>query len=289
MFEGRAITGAEIVDLLHDEDLYPSQDFAWELVGNVWDQIQRRAGWIGKSYPIRSRGLRLESLGKWSKYVGYSFCLVLSLAECYPKWAQQPSHDYLEQGELFEAFTGECLSNLLDGWSVHQTGWTRKKAKQLPQVVSEVATLLGKNSAIFLGGRLRMPTRRVWTSSASDLSQIVELAYRRICSNAPAARTGRANGKPPIWESGRRLSSLPLIQTRLFRSPSPCRKKSFGAVALPCRGCCWTAIDCWSQAVISESGSRRVFQKDCSHGRMRALASCRSSDAAGILLFRPHA
>lgn len=144
LFEGRAITGAEIVDLLHDEDLYPSQDFAWELLGNVWDQIQRRAGWIGKSYPIRTRGLRLESLDEWSKYVGYSFCLVLSLAESYPKWAQQSSHDYLEQGELFEAFTGECLSKLLNGWSVHQTGWTRKKAKQLPQVVSEVASLLGE-------------------------------------------------------------------------------------------------------------------------------------------------
>ena len=40
LFEQETLTGADIVDLLLEQDLYRSQDFAWEFMGNVWGELK---------------------------------------------------------------------------------------------------------------------------------------------------------------------------------------------------------------------------------------------------------
>jgi hypothetical protein len=147
LFDDGEIGGADVVDFLRENEIYADQDFAWELVNDAFSNIRERSRLIGSSYPIELIGTtRLQQKGQWQLYPGYSFCLVLSLARCYPQWARAFGPDYTVQGELFEALTAEAVRASLSDWTVHPTGWTRTAPRRLGTIVADVAARLGETT-----------------------------------------------------------------------------------------------------------------------------------------------
>ncbi|MES2510807.1 MAG: hypothetical protein V4625_12820 [Pseudomonadota bacterium] len=139
------LTDADVVDVLRENELYATQDFAWEFVNDAFSHIRDRARLFGHGYPIEFQSKhRLRARGTVEAYGAYGFCLVLSLPGAYPKWAKNFGQDFNEQGELFEKLTAESVAASLSGWTVHSTGWSRTATKKLKAVVDEVASLLGE-------------------------------------------------------------------------------------------------------------------------------------------------
>jgi hypothetical protein len=145
LFKDESISGADVVDLLRENEVYESQDFAWELVNDIFGRVQQRSRFLGDGYPFElRRATRLQRRGSWEEYAPYSFCLALSLAPIFPEWARRFGTDYTEQGELFESLTAESIRASLAGWQTYPTGWTRTAPRKLSEVVSKVASLLGE-------------------------------------------------------------------------------------------------------------------------------------------------
>jgi hypothetical protein len=147
LFDDGEISGADVVDFLRENEIYADQDFAWELVNDAFSNIQERSRLMGQSYPIELIGrTRLQQKGEWQLYPAYSFCLALSLANCYPQWARGFGHDYTVQGELFEALTAESVRASLSDWTVYATGWTRTAPRRLSAIVADIAARLGETT-----------------------------------------------------------------------------------------------------------------------------------------------
>ena len=138
------LSASQVVDLLCDSGVYKEQDFAWEMVSNAWRELKRRGDYLGIGSPLEIGKLRLKRLGEWRNFSAYSFCIILSYAKWYPKWAGGFGADFTKQGELFEALTKESLNALFPGWEIHSTGWTRTHTSKLGQVVREIAAQLGE-------------------------------------------------------------------------------------------------------------------------------------------------
>jgi hypothetical protein len=137
---------SDIKDVLMDEHLYDQQDKASELLADVWREFDRRVSALGKSYPLQVENLRLSRLTTWRQSPAYSFCLLLSYAERYRKWAKRFGPDFTEQGLLFEEITVEALKRELSGWNIHSTGWSRARAAGLRTIVEDVRARLGEEA-----------------------------------------------------------------------------------------------------------------------------------------------
>ena len=95
------------------------------------------------------------------------------MAPYYDWWVYEFGHDYTEQGELFELVTKASLETQFTGWVVHQTGWTRRNAAGLEQVVNEVTRHLGEQK-----GRLEL-----WSKSNAKELGLDLLCYRPFPDN----------------------------------------------------------------------------------------------------------
>jgi hypothetical protein len=137
---------SDIKDVLMEEYLYDKQDRASEFLADVWSEFDRRRSVLGNSYPIQIENLRLLRLTTWRQSPAYSFCLLLSYAERYRKWAKGFGSDFTEQGLLFEEITAEALKQELDGWIVHSTGWSSAHAAGLETIVEDVRMRLGEDA-----------------------------------------------------------------------------------------------------------------------------------------------
>jgi hypothetical protein len=166
------ISAPDIVSFLTDDQIYVRQEFAWEMIANAWKELRRRENILGVGYPIQIEDRRLTRKGEWRDSVPLSFCLMLSFAKWYDKWVKQFGKDFTEQGELFEALSKESLEQLLPGWRVHQTGWTRKKPNTIKNVVSQVATLLDE-----------LPGNTAWASKFSKDSGLDLVCFRPFEDN----------------------------------------------------------------------------------------------------------
>lgn len=135
----------DVANVLIDENVCEEQDFAMEIVSNAWSELERRLNWLVSGMPFSisdSRAIRIDS---WQETPAHSFCVLLSLAQCYEKWWERTSgSDYREQGELFELLTQESLENQFLGWQVEHTGWFPNQPTSLPEVVNKVADYLGE-------------------------------------------------------------------------------------------------------------------------------------------------
>ena len=172
-----SVTGAEVVDVLRENEIYATQEFAWELVNGAFANIQERRRLLGAGYPLHlANRTRLERSQGWERYPGYTFCLTLSLAYAYPEWARAFGPDFTVQGELFERFTAESVQASFAGWSVRATGWTRTNTRGLRAIVDEVATLLGEAT----GDLLR------WTKRSAKEAGLDLLCFRAF----PDGRVG---------------------------------------------------------------------------------------------------
>lgn len=142
-FEPEVAQG-DIVDALCDANVYATQAKAWEIVADAWNELRRRVTWVGAEYPLLVLAASIRPVRPWRNAAGYSFCLALSLAKWFPKWARQFGKDFTVQGDLFERFTRASIEASLAGWTVHSTGWSRTRANRLGVVVTRVAGHLGE-------------------------------------------------------------------------------------------------------------------------------------------------
>ncbi|TCQ03393.1 hypothetical protein C8J40_11122 [Sphingomonas sp. PP-CC-3A-396] len=169
LFLGEDVAGADIVDLLRENEIYRDQDFAWDLVNIVFAAIRSRARKLGEGYPIRvSGGTRVVGVEDWREFPAYAFCLALSLPSVYPTWARDFGQDYTAQGELFEALTAESVSRSFQDWTVHPTGWTKSNPSQLGKIVEDLAAQLGEAT-----GELKR-----WTAASAKEAGLDLLCFR---------------------------------------------------------------------------------------------------------------
>jgi len=174
LFLAEDVPGADIIDLLRENEVYRDQSFAWDLLNDAFATVRLRSHLLGNGYPIRvSTGTRIVGVDDWREFPAYAFCLALSLPSVYPSWARAFGNNFTQQGELFEALTAESMSHSFCGWRVHPTGWTRTTPSKLSKVVSDVAALLGE-----VTGELRR-----WTSSSAKEAGLDLLCFRPFPDN----------------------------------------------------------------------------------------------------------
>lgn len=143
LFAGEELSITDVSDILIENQIYDSQDFASEMIGNVWTELHRRIDLIdADDLPVELAGKRGYSTGDWRDSPAYSFCLMLSFAAWYPEWARGFGDDYTDQGSIFEELTKECLLRFFPGWEVHLTGWAKNNIVTIDTVVRDVADLL---------------------------------------------------------------------------------------------------------------------------------------------------
>jgi len=142
------ISDSDIVDVLTEEEIYESQEFAWELVDNAFAELRRRRECLSAGSPFEIKGDRIVRSKDLENVPAYAFCLTLACAKWYPKWASclvkpgKKRPDYSEQGQLFEQITVLALEKLLPGWKVLRTGWAPDNPKKIKQVVADVSLFL---------------------------------------------------------------------------------------------------------------------------------------------------
>jgi hypothetical protein len=172
-FDDRALSSIDIADVLIEEEIYVTEDFAREMVMNAWAELRRRQYWIGSNcaFTLDNRWIQLRT--RWQDVPAHAFCILLSLAPYYDWWMSQFGHDYTEQGELFEQLTKASLEAQFSFWEIHQTGWTRTNASGLRQVVNEVVIRLGEQLAHF----------EQWDQSSAKEMGLDLLCYRQFPDN----------------------------------------------------------------------------------------------------------
>ncbi len=145
IFLGREISGPDIVDILIENNIYNSQDFAWTFVNDAFATLDLRSRLLGEGYPLEATNDGYRHRGDWEDFTPYTFCLMLSLANSHAPWiAQTFPPDYSTQGELFEELTAEAVAITLNGWRTQPTGWTKTRTPRIKQVVEEICEHLNE-------------------------------------------------------------------------------------------------------------------------------------------------
>ena len=171
LFHQEVFSSPDAVDILLENSVYESQEFAWEFVLSVWGEIRRRRGLLGKGYPIDLVDKRLVPKRKWREVPALSFCLALSFVKWYPNWASslpKALKAHVEQGRLLECISAEALKAELADWQVHMIGWSRTKTGRLEQRANEIADLLGE----------RIGNVKLWTPAKAKDAGLDVLCFR---------------------------------------------------------------------------------------------------------------
>lgn len=145
LFDQEELSTTDVVDILMEENIYTNQDMASAIVASAWNESKRRLRWIGNGSPFSFIRRTIRSKGVWEENPAYSFCILLSMPQCYTGWKTSLRYgDYNEQGRLFELLTKVSMENQFSDWEVHQTGWSRTNVSRLTEIVDEVASQLGE-------------------------------------------------------------------------------------------------------------------------------------------------
>lgn len=146
LFGDGEASGPDVVDLLRENEIYESQEFAWEFVNDAFSAIRERKRVLGAGYPLTIQaGTRVVRVGEWIDAAPYAFCLALSLSRAYPDWWQGFGQDFGPQGKLFEDLTAESVAATFHGWEVHQTGWAASQPNLIAGIVQEIADRVGES------------------------------------------------------------------------------------------------------------------------------------------------
>lgn len=123
-FTSDRVSLSEIVDILRENDIYPSQDEAKRYVGDAFTELSRRANCLGKSASYQVASSRIIRLKRWREVPAFAFCLMLSLQVFYcGSFRKKFGKDYTEQGLLFERLTLASLECL--GWKTFSMAWSK--------------------------------------------------------------------------------------------------------------------------------------------------------------------
>lgn len=165
---GGKISSTEVVDVLCENEVYRSQDFARERIGDAWIELGRRMQALGGSTkPVALRRSGIEASCTWREVPAYAFCLVVAIQAWFAGWARQFGPNYTRQGELFERIVEEALR--AQGWSTARTGWSRTHPRKLGQVIQRVADELAER--VIPGGQR-------WTKAGANEAGLDVLCFR---------------------------------------------------------------------------------------------------------------
>ena len=145
LFDQEELSTTDIVGILMAESIYTDQDLASAIVASAWNELKRRLRWIGQGSPFSFFRRTIRSKEVWEENPAYSFCILLSMPQCYTGWKTSLRRgDYNEQGRLFELLTKVSLENQFSDWEVHQTGWSGTNVAKLSEIVDDIASRLGE-------------------------------------------------------------------------------------------------------------------------------------------------
>lgn len=167
----------DVVDVLVDESIYEESDFAMEIVLGAWQELESRLKCIAPGGPFFISNSRIKRVNSWQDTPAHSFCVLLSLSQCYKGWWNHvSSSDYNEQGELFELLTQESLREQFLNWQIKRTGSSHKQSVKLHEVVHQVANWLGRPTKHDINKRAKSNSR----DAGLDL-----LCYHSFSDNQP--------------------------------------------------------------------------------------------------------
>lgn len=213
-FDDEVLSQSDIVDVLLEDGIYDSQDFAKTRVGDAYLELKRRSHILGEVCPFSVHGLNVNRLRQWQETPSYSFCLMLSLQVSYRDRFKKLKPDYSEQGILFERLTSESLSRL--GWKVHLTGWSKKATASIRNRLEALSEHLGEPSRTEAIGR--------WTAkNAKDggLDIACYVPFADGWSGRPLYLVQCASGDD--WEEKRHTPNLRLWDKLLDMATAPSR------------------------------------------------------------------
>ena len=228
LFDREPITTMSLVDVLCEEGLCEDQPSGYIVASDAWAEFLRRKSWIGLSWPFGLSDDTIEATQEWKNASGYTFCLLLSLTIRYRRWAKTCITDYAEQGELFELVTAESLIKQFSDWQFLQTGWSRSKARNLEQVVHDVASFLREE---------QKPKHRRWTTEeAKDagLDIVFQRSFRDNRVAVPVYLVQCASGadfedklKTPDLSIWRKLIDFVVEPRKAFATPYAFSEEDF--------------------------------------------------------------
>lgn len=218
LFADDSISKSDVVDFLKENELYRSQDFAYEFVNDSWNELRRRQLVLAGGCPF-SVLVDLERTTQWRDAAAHSFFVLVSCGKWYPDWASQFGRDYTEQGVLFEEITKEAVQLIFNDWNTHGTGWSTTNPNNLDEIVQRVSGLLGEKAKEL----------QPWTTEDANDAGLDILLYHSF----PDDRAGRtvyliqcASGAN--WSSKRKTPDL-AIWNKIVEFTSPPSK----ALAIP--------------------------------------------------------
>ena len=145
------LTGVNVLAGDDIDDIQKEYELALTAVGDALEKLKRRLSWIVPGIPfsiIDSESVvdsQVRRINSWQDTPAYSFCILLSLAQCYAKWrCSVPNWDYNTQGEIFELLTQESLEKQFSDWQVKRIGWSHTEPTGLRKVVDQIANYLGE-------------------------------------------------------------------------------------------------------------------------------------------------
>jgi hypothetical protein len=144
-FADDRVTQSDVIDILTEEDIYRSQDFAREALEIAWAEMARRQKALGSYCPYSVDGQRIRRILEWPDTPAYSFCLLLALQVRYRDALDAAvPRDYITQGSLFERLTLAALSGR--GMAVHSTAWSKVASTSIRERVADLAEHLGERT-----------------------------------------------------------------------------------------------------------------------------------------------
>ena len=144
LFAAEELSQTDVVDVLVEEHIYSSQNYALEFVLHGWGQVKRRLSWMGATSPIGFKDRWMKPQMEWKEVPAHSYCLAVCLGPRYNGWTSSFGTDYTEQGLLFELITKHAMANRFPGWSFLQTGWSRDSTSKLLAVVDSMISALSE-------------------------------------------------------------------------------------------------------------------------------------------------
>ncbi len=136
-FEER-LSYSEVIDRLLEEELYDSEDFAWEFIGDCLSELRKRALHLQRAYPIAVSDRHLTRANHGARHP-YQFCLVVSILPFYSRSVKSLGPDRNVQAALLEQLAELSLAKLFPFWAVRRTGWSRLSNRTLPTIARQLA------------------------------------------------------------------------------------------------------------------------------------------------------
>lgn len=145
LFDEEHLSSIDVVDILMKEEIYDDQDLAAQIIEWGWRKLKRRLNWLGKGNSFAFIGRRMIRMRSWEENPAHSFCILLSMPQCYTDWSTSLCGvGYSKQGWLFESLTKASIESQFSDWEVYHTGWSVSNPVKLSEVVDEVASRLGE-------------------------------------------------------------------------------------------------------------------------------------------------